>query len=301
MRKSKKYLSYEEERELLKTAQNSTGQDKRNAIRLLIHNNEKLVKFLAGRYILFGSDVDYSDLVSEGYLALLEAIKKFDINKKNQFDTYAGFWIKQYFQTLINKSGVINQSQASSAKNKKNSLLYYDDDFYQGSSSDNKASSLVETLDDSEETKAESEDIRYKDTIIQINNLINSLRDYEKILLIRLENKIVPRNLLDIYFMVSDEEKKKMVGDSNSKLLQKRSLEAEKNKNLPIVKKCLSMFTKKYKFSEMAREFFNNKPEKLLRKMEQISFNELQKLAQKKNLKFLATKSFDLNPQEKER
>ena len=42
------------------------------------------------------NQADYDDLVQEGCLGVLQAIKKIDVNKKNKFITYASHWIIKY-------------------------------------------------------------------------------------------------------------------------------------------------------------------------------------------------------------
>lgn len=57
----------------------------------LITNNVKLVINVANKFSQSKEDLD--DLVGEGILGLHEAVKKFDIKKKNKFATYARSWV----------------------------------------------------------------------------------------------------------------------------------------------------------------------------------------------------------------
>lgn len=54
-----------------------------------------LVKMVAGRIAMsLPSHVDKEDLLSSGFFGLLEAIDRYDISRKNKFETYAGVRIR---------------------------------------------------------------------------------------------------------------------------------------------------------------------------------------------------------------
>ena len=55
--------------------------------------NTRLVAKFARNYM--GRGVPYEDLIHEGYIGLIRAIKKFDYRKGNRFSTYATWWIRQ--------------------------------------------------------------------------------------------------------------------------------------------------------------------------------------------------------------
>jgi len=149
----------------------------------------------------------------------------------------------------------------------------------------------LETLHDDENAELTVEQVRRQDTIIQTNNLINTLESREAIFLIRLLSKVKPSNLLDIYYLATEEEKKelkktmKMSDKSSPDLLQKHSCEEKKIHNLPLVKKYLPLFSKNYKFSEVSKMI--GKSENMTRKLKQECFQKLQKLAKERNLHFL--------------
>jgi hypothetical protein len=136
-----------------------------------------------------------------------------------------------------------------------------------------------------------ADQVRHQDTIIQTNNLINALGNQEMILLVRLLYRIKPSNLLDIYYLATEEEKKqlkkkmKLADKSNPELLQKYSCEEKKVHNLPLVKNYLSLFTKSYRFSELSKIL--GKSENVARRLKQESFKKLQKLAKERKLHFL--------------
>ncbi len=59
----------------------------------LVQINQGLVKKIASCY--HNSFLDFDDLVQEGNIGLIEAIKRFDYSKGFQFSTYATWWIRQ--------------------------------------------------------------------------------------------------------------------------------------------------------------------------------------------------------------
>ncbi|MEA3493709.1 MAG: sigma-70 family RNA polymerase sigma factor [Candidatus Margulisiibacteriota bacterium] len=63
----------------------------RRAIETLLACNQRYVYKIAGRYAWTG--VPMSDLVQQGNIGLIQAIKKFDPEKGVKFITYAHYWI----------------------------------------------------------------------------------------------------------------------------------------------------------------------------------------------------------------
>lgn len=169
-------------------------------------------------------------------------------------------------------------------------LIYYDNN-YQSDDKESKSYSLLETLSDDENTDLSAELVRGKDIVIQTNKLINYLENREEILLTRLFYKIKPSNLLDIHYLMTEEERKelkkkmKLSDKSNIEILQNFSCEDKKNTNLPAIKKYLTLFTEKYKFSEISKIL--GKSENKARILKQESFQKLQKLAKERKLDFL--------------
>lgn len=82
-------LSPEEELELLKRAQ----QGDENAQTRLIESNLRLVISVARRYVRPGMPLE--DLVQEGAIGLIRAIRNFDVTRGLRFSTYAIHWIRQ--------------------------------------------------------------------------------------------------------------------------------------------------------------------------------------------------------------
>lgn len=94
-------LSREKENELLLKAKRSNGVEQTQAIHDLINSNQRFVLSVALKY---ANDDNLLDLVSEGNIGLMEAIKRFDEVKDCKFITYAVWWIRKYVvEYLINK------------------------------------------------------------------------------------------------------------------------------------------------------------------------------------------------------
>ncbi len=88
-------LSREEERELVTKAQ--SGDEK--AMNKLIESNLKFVVKVASKFQ--GKGLSLSELISEGNLGLIKAIKRFDLSRETKLITYAVWWIQQSIQYAI--------------------------------------------------------------------------------------------------------------------------------------------------------------------------------------------------------
>jgi len=88
-------LSREEERGLVTKAQ--SGDEK--AMNKLIESNLKFVVKVASKFQ--GKGLSLSELISEGNLGLIKAIKRFDLSRETKLITYAVWWIQQSIQYAI--------------------------------------------------------------------------------------------------------------------------------------------------------------------------------------------------------
>jgi len=69
----------------------------------MIQSNLRLVINIAKRYAKLG--VPMMDLIEEGNLGLIKAVKKYNPHKGFRFSTYAAWWIKQYITRAIANQG----------------------------------------------------------------------------------------------------------------------------------------------------------------------------------------------------
>lgn len=72
------------------------------AAKMLIQSHLRLVVKIATKFRSYGLPI--GDLVSEGNVGLIQALKKFDPIKGFRFSTYAMWWIKAYIQEYILRS-----------------------------------------------------------------------------------------------------------------------------------------------------------------------------------------------------
>ena len=76
------------------------------AVNELIQANLRLVILIASEYE--GLGLSSLDLISEGNLGLVKAVRRFDHERKVKFSSYAGLWIRQQIKrALSNKSRTI--------------------------------------------------------------------------------------------------------------------------------------------------------------------------------------------------
>lgn len=94
-------LTRQQEAELARRAANPhlTEQERTEACQKLVSCNLRLVVNLAKQYARSG--VPLADLIAEGNLGLLKAIRRFDPSRGTRISTYATFWIRQSIQIAI--------------------------------------------------------------------------------------------------------------------------------------------------------------------------------------------------------
>lgn len=91
---------YKHNKEYIKNiSENNSKEDMKN----LILANERLVTKYANIYLKTYSPkgLDLEDLIQFGYIGLIKAAEKFDLNMDNEFSTYAIYWIKQQINRAI--------------------------------------------------------------------------------------------------------------------------------------------------------------------------------------------------------
>ncbi|MFT5703336.1 MAG: RNA polymerase sigma-32 factor [Rickettsiales bacterium] len=106
-------LTFEEEQEYAERFQ-KTGD--KYAAQMLIQSHLRLVVKIAGKFRNYGLPI--VDLVSEGNVGLIHAVKKFDPDKGFRFSTYAMWWIKANIQEYILRSWSMVKIGTTSAQKK---------------------------------------------------------------------------------------------------------------------------------------------------------------------------------------
>lgn len=103
MREIRQYprLTVQQEREL---AQRCAAGDE-EAMRQMVNSNLRLVVSVAREYA--GRGVPLLDLIQEGSIGLLYAVKKFDYTLEFRFSTYATKWIRQGISRCLAEHGMI--------------------------------------------------------------------------------------------------------------------------------------------------------------------------------------------------
>ena len=95
-------LTADEEKDFSRKAQR--GDE--SARQRMIESNLRLVVKIARRYINRG--LPFLDLIEEGNLGLIHAVKKFDPERGFRFSTYATWWIRQTIERgIMNQSGSV--------------------------------------------------------------------------------------------------------------------------------------------------------------------------------------------------
>jgi len=92
-------LSKEEELETARLA----AEGNKAAMEKLVTSNLRFVIMVAKKYQ--GKGLPLQDLISEGNMGLLGAVKHFDAEKGYRFITYAVWWIRQAINKAINEKG----------------------------------------------------------------------------------------------------------------------------------------------------------------------------------------------------
>lgn len=106
-------LTQEEESEYGKRFADTGDKE---AAKILIQSHLRLVVKMAGKFKNYGLPV--VDLVSEGNLGLMQAVKKFDPRKGFRLSTYAMWWIRAYMQDYILRSWSLVKIGTTAAQKK---------------------------------------------------------------------------------------------------------------------------------------------------------------------------------------
>lgn len=100
------------EYELIENWRSTTNE---RALKRLLDNHEKLVTMVARGYRGYGLPLD--ELIAEGHVGLMHAVKNFDTDRGFKFSTYAVWWIKSNIQEYVFKaSSLLNMSGSKKHK-----------------------------------------------------------------------------------------------------------------------------------------------------------------------------------------
>ena len=92
-------LTHEDEKNLSRRIKKGDSRAKKK----MIQANLRLVVNIAKKYRYTG--VPMLDLIEEGNIGLMKAVKKYDHKRGYRFSTYAAWWIKQYIMRAIANQG----------------------------------------------------------------------------------------------------------------------------------------------------------------------------------------------------
>ena len=106
-------IAQQEEYELISSWQQRQDPE---ALDRIVRSHSKLVKKIAHGYRGYG--LPLPDLISEGYIGIMQAIKKFDMTKGFRFSTYARWWIKALMNEYILNSWSIVKISNNNAQRK---------------------------------------------------------------------------------------------------------------------------------------------------------------------------------------
>ncbi|MBP7709447.1 MAG: RNA polymerase sigma factor RpoH [Rickettsiales bacterium] len=88
----------------------------KEAAKMLVQSHLRLVAKMASKFRNYG--LPMVDLVSEGNIGLMQAVKKFDPKKGFRFATYAMWWIRAYMQDYILRSWSLVKIGTTAAQKK---------------------------------------------------------------------------------------------------------------------------------------------------------------------------------------
>jgi RNA polymerase sigma-32 factor len=88
----------------------------KEAAKMLIQSHLRLVVKMAGKFKNYG--LSTRDLVAEGNLGLMQAVKKFDPYKGFRFSTYSMWWIRAFMQDYVLRSWSLVKIGTTSAQKK---------------------------------------------------------------------------------------------------------------------------------------------------------------------------------------
>jgi RNA polymerase primary sigma factor len=104
-------MSEEKEVEMFKLFKNGNKQEQEYARNFIINANQRFVVAMAKR---FATNENILDLISEGNIGLIEAMKDFDVTKGNKFITFAVWYVRRAINNYcINYGNLVKKTNLS--------------------------------------------------------------------------------------------------------------------------------------------------------------------------------------------
>lgn len=105
LRKTREVPDYKENKSYIEDILVNKNMD---TLDVFIEANERLVLKEASKFINYEtSSMDFDDMYQLGYIGMLEALKRFDLDKGYEFSTYAVYWIRQVIIRGINDDSLL--------------------------------------------------------------------------------------------------------------------------------------------------------------------------------------------------
>ncbi len=73
----------------------------------VFQKNKRLIESVARRYCGIDPSLDYEDLLSEAFLAIMDALVNFESGKKTEFTSYLFWHLQKKFQTVLGNDKVV--------------------------------------------------------------------------------------------------------------------------------------------------------------------------------------------------
>lgn len=105
LRKTREVPDFKENKSYIEDFQRNNDM---NTLETLIKANERLILKEVNRFIRYQTtSMDFDDMYQLGYIGLLKAVERFDLEMENEFSTYATYWIRQSITRGIKDSSLL--------------------------------------------------------------------------------------------------------------------------------------------------------------------------------------------------
>ena len=105
LEKAREVPDFKENKAYIEEIQNSKDMD---VVETFVKANERLVLKEVNRYLRYQTtSMDFDDLYQLGYIGLLKAAERYDLNMDNEFSTYAIYWIRQVIMRGIQDDSLV--------------------------------------------------------------------------------------------------------------------------------------------------------------------------------------------------